>query len=639
MYSFDLTTTVDGAVVYATASMRNRRHTPGMDYTERVEVAQGSGGDVTSVAVEDKTVASASTAAVDGSFNRTVDWAVIGLEIRPAFSSQDPIPESTSFKPSSGPVDREVTITGSNFTGATVGDFNGTPDPFFAVDSDTQIRANVPSGASSGPIRVINSDGSGMSANDFTVIVAPTITSFIPTEGPEGNVVTISGSNFTGTTAVDFDGTSAAFTVDSDSQIQATVPVGATSGPINVTNPADTVMSVPDFVVNDFQSISSFTPTSGPVGTEVTITGRNFTGATEVKFNLTSAAVFFIDSDTQIRADVPAGASSGAISVTTAAGKGVSAKAFAVTAPPPVISSFAPTSGPVGTEVTLTGSWFTGVTEVTFDVSVAISFTVDSDTQIRAEVPVGASTGLIRVTNASGIGTSTSAFTVTVPSAAVTFEELQSGGSSGLSTVSTVGSLSGGSGDLYLAAISTRLNVAVDSVSGLGLSWSRVDAQCTGRNVNNLEVWMAQGSGAGLVTASFAGLPRNAVIVVSRYSGVDTATPIGNPVSGNTNGVEGLCSGGTDSAVYSFDLTTTVDGAVVYGAASMRNKLHIPGVDYTERSKVAQGSGGDVTSVAVEDKTVASASTAAVDGSFNRTVDWAVIIFEIIPGGGGGANI
>jgi hypothetical protein len=53
--------------------------------------------------------------------------------------------------------------------------------------------------------------------------------------------------------------------------------------------------------------ISSFSPQSGPVGTEVTITGANFSTASSVSFDLTSAG-FTIDSDSQIRANVPSGA-------------------------------------------------------------------------------------------------------------------------------------------------------------------------------------------------------------------------------------------------------------------------------------------------------------------------------------------
>ena len=78
--------------------------------------------------------------------------------------------------------------------------------------------------------------------------------------------------------------------------------------------------------------INSFSPTSGLAGTEVTLTGSNFNGATAVTFNGTAAS-FVVDSATQIRATVPAGATSGPIQVTTPAGNGMSATSFSVTQP------------------------------------------------------------------------------------------------------------------------------------------------------------------------------------------------------------------------------------------------------------------------------------------------------------------
>jgi len=126
-------------------------------------------------------------------------------------------------------------------------------------------------------------------------------------------------------------------------------------------------------------------------------------------------------------------------------------------------------------------------------------------------------------------------------------------------------------------------------------------------------------------------VPSNAVISVARYSNVDPVDPIGNLVFGNTNGVGGGCSGGSDNSAYSFNLTTSVDGAVVYAAIAKRHKPHYPGDGYTERVEIGQGSGGDVAGVAVEDQTVATASIVNVDGSFSSSVDWAVIGLEIKP--------
>jgi hypothetical protein len=157
-------------------------------------------------------------------------------------------------------------------------------------------------------------------------------------------------------------------------------------------------------------AITSFSPTSGPVGTGVTITGSGFTGAVDVAFNGTPAS-FEVGSSTQISTRVPNGATTGKISVTNAAGTAVSDGVFRVTHPP-VISSFTPNRGLVGTPVSINGSRFTGVTEVAFNGVPARSFVLINDTWIVAVVPLGATTGKIGVTTPEGTGFSASNFTV-----------------------------------------------------------------------------------------------------------------------------------------------------------------------------------------------------------------------------------
>ena len=213
----------------------------------------------------------------------------------------------------------------------------------------------------------------------------------------------------------------------------------------------------------------------------------------------------------------------------------------------------------------------------------------------------------------------------------VVHQETQTGGSTGSNSVSTTAPLTAASGDVYVAAIGSKSYVAVQSVSGLGLNWARVREQCAGRNQTGVEVWLGQGTpnGNDVVSATLAGTPNNAVIAVSRYSGVAT---VGNVVAGNTNGVDGACTGGSDSNSYAFDLATTAEGSVVYSAAAIRNKRHEPGAGYTERAEVLQGSGGSTASVVVQDRSVPSPATVAVEGSLSSTVDWAVVALELRPG-------
>lgn len=77
-------------------------------------------------------------------------------------------------------------------------------------------------------------------------------------------------------------------------------------------------------------TITSFSPTSGAVGTAVTITGTNFTGATTVRFNGTNAT-FTVVSATSITTTVPTGATTGVVTVITSAGTATSSTSFTVT--------------------------------------------------------------------------------------------------------------------------------------------------------------------------------------------------------------------------------------------------------------------------------------------------------------------
>jgi hypothetical protein len=147
-----------------------------------------------------------------------------------------------------GKVGAKVMIIGSNLTGATAVSFNGTPATTFKVVSNTEMTATVPSGAGSGLVSVTTASGAVQSANPF--LVTPQITGFSPTSGPSGTQVVITGVSLLQTLNVSIGGTGAAFTIQSDTQITATVPGGTKTGHISVTTQGGTVTSTGTFTVN-----------------------------------------------------------------------------------------------------------------------------------------------------------------------------------------------------------------------------------------------------------------------------------------------------------------------------------------------------------------------------------------------------
>lgn len=164
-------------------------------------------------------------------------------------------------------------------------------------------------------------------------------------------------------------------------------------------------------------TITSFTPTTGPVGTTVTISGTNLAGATAVRFNGTAATGYTVNqAGTQITGViVPGGATTGPISVVTPQGTATSTTAFTVVAGAPVASSFAPANGVAGTAVTITGTNLAGTNSVKFKGMAALSFVVNGSTSVTAVVPVGATTGVISVGGPNGSANTSGSFTVLQP--------------------------------------------------------------------------------------------------------------------------------------------------------------------------------------------------------------------------------
>ncbi len=117
------------------------------------------------------------------------------------------------------------------------------------------------------------------------------ITSFSPAKGMPGGEVIIQGKNFKDNISqnqVIFNGTSinAFVSVATATQLTVKVPQDATTGKIIVRTGNQSATSATEFIVDrDMISVAGFSPASGPIGTQVTITGINFTINTRIKFN------------------------------------------------------------------------------------------------------------------------------------------------------------------------------------------------------------------------------------------------------------------------------------------------------------------------------------------------------------------
>jgi uncharacterized repeat protein (TIGR02543 family) len=211
---------------------------------------------------------------------------------------------------------------------------------------------------------------------------------------------------------------------------------------------------------------------------------------------------------------------------------------------------------------------------------------------------------------------------------ALTLEELQTGASADLDTVATDTPLVAAEGDLYVAAIASKPHVTVSGVSGLGLAWQPLAAQCSARGQTGVSLWQASGQPLGdePVTATLVSAPRGALIAVSRYSG---AVGTGALATANTLGVAGACSGGSDSNAYGIDLETSTAGSEVVVVAAMRTRDHVPGSAWTEQVEIYAGSGGGTAGLSQAVGVVEQPGVVHVDGSFGTPVDWSVLAVEV----------
>ena len=185
-------------------------------------------------------------------------------------------------------------------------------------------------------------------------------------------------------------------------------------------------------------TITNYTPTTdfvpaesnNCVGTMIQINGTGFVndgGTPSVMFNGTPAVNVTVGSDVVIYAQVPAGATPGAITITTPRGTATAATQYnitpcashggpanlglvaAATPAKAVVTGFVPAKGKAGTTVTISGKNLTGATAVRIGTT-KLHFTVVSATKITATVTAAVKTGKVSVTVPSGTIVTKTAF-------------------------------------------------------------------------------------------------------------------------------------------------------------------------------------------------------------------------------------
>ncbi len=254
--------------------------------------------------------------------------------------------------------------------------------------------------------------GKGADRTFKTLPNPPTVGNVNPGEGPEGGgtAVTITGTNFSGATAVKFGSSSAtSFKVNSATSISAVSPAGTGTVHVTVSTPGGTSAhsAADEFSYVPPPAVTNVSPGEGPEGggTAVTITGTDLSGATVVKFGSADATGVEVTSETTITALAPAG--SGTVHVTVSTPGGTSATSGADEfryVPPPTVTGVSPNAGPTagGSTVTITGTSLGKATAVKFGTTAATGVKVNSPTSITAVSPAGSGTVDVRVSTVGG---------------------------------------------------------------------------------------------------------------------------------------------------------------------------------------------------------------------------------------------
>jgi YVTN family beta-propeller protein len=331
-------------------------------------------------------------------------------------------PGVTAVSPNQGPTagGTSVTVTGTNFTGATTVNFGANPAAIVGSCTATSCTVTAPAGAA-GTVDVTVTTPGGISAasaaDHYTYIAPPAVTGVSPNAGPltTGTSVTITGTNLTGATTVKF-GTNPATIVGSCTATSCTViaPAG-TAGTVDVTvttvGGTSAVVPADQYTYVAPPAVTGVSPNAGPLsgGNSVTIAGSALSNPTSVNFGTNPATIVGSCTATSCTVIAPAEtAGTVDVTVTTVGGTSPISPADQYTyTPVPIVTGILPVGGSYlgGTTVTVTGTNLGPTTSIHFGVTNAPGFTCTA-TQCTVNSPPGVPGSVVDVTVTTPGGTS-----------------------------------------------------------------------------------------------------------------------------------------------------------------------------------------------------------------------------------------
>jgi hypothetical protein len=280
-------------------------------------------------------------------------------------------PTVTGFSPTSGLAGTRVTLTGTYFAPELQVRYGKQPVRVLERSGTTGVVVEVPHVADDQPFTVETHGGVAATATSFDVFRYSSVTRLAPAAGRPGSRVTVSGAGFDGSDRFFLGDVELPVLERRPDACVVLVPSAAPSGELAWDSHGKRQTSRLAFTVKRPPSVASFAPTSGAWGTEVTLTGTDFTAEITCRFGQLPCKIVRRKLPTEITVEIPKGAAGTDYLWLESDGKRFKATPSFQVIEPPAVTSVIPSTGSAGTEITLGGANFTATTTVKLNATTA----------------------------------------------------------------------------------------------------------------------------------------------------------------------------------------------------------------------------------------------------------------------------